>query len=177
MVSVADIPPETLVSIFERSERHKDLLNYALEPDHRRWGRPVDQICSRFQQIDKVKSNFVLTTQGALNYSRRRDEHSGDTLFQNVRQLILPMGSTDFQTASIACSSGAPKSIRMNVVPGSRSETGWMFQTPALSLAGRGPNVESIHADCMFSYDAPLFSSFARLRVLECYSFTVRLRW
>lgn len=53
-----------------------------------------------------------------------------------------------------------------------------MLQTaPTLSLAAVAPNLESIYADYKFSYDAPFFSSFARLRILDCISFTVGLHW
>ncbi|KIO31924.1 hypothetical protein M407DRAFT_19181, partial [Tulasnella calospora MUT 4182] len=65
-------------------------------------------------KVTKVKCNFALPTGEAINLYKRRRQHAGDALFQNIWELIVNTGFTDFLTTSIVCSPSSPKSIRMH---------------------------------------------------------------
>ncbi|KAG9031292.1 hypothetical protein FS837_003015, partial [Tulasnella sp. UAMH 9824] len=130
-------------------------------------------------KVTKVKCNFVLPTSEATNFYQRRKQHDGDTLFQNVLELIVNMSFSDFLTASIVCSPKSPKSIRMyQVLIGGSTDDGWLSQKiPLLSFASCAPSVESIYVDYAYSHQAPSLHRFAQLRVVDCHIFSVAFRW
>ncbi|KIO31923.1 hypothetical protein M407DRAFT_19180 [Tulasnella calospora MUT 4182] len=132
-------------------------------------------------KVTKVKCNFILPTEAAINFYERCKQHDDDALFQNVWELIVYMDFTDYQTTSIVCSPGAPKSIRMyvlGVIARDTADYSWLCQAiPRLSLAACAPSVESILVAYVFARDGPSLSRFAQLRVLECHLSSITLTW